>query len=286
MYSTQDFVTRNSERMKNRLSIITKERDKLQNNLIISATLNMLLVILVGIGILIFIGNISMHNIKIAGYKTEIANLESELSSLSEEFNTTTQLLADVSEIAVSLDEDNMTLKEDNLSLQEELNIYKDREELYNKYEYALYREDGTRTDISYDNLKTLEEQTKEKGMTEEANDLILAIAMTESKGTESAKNINSSASGYGQFLSSTGKFVYTELLGNETYNHSVDALDGNKNITMMVAYIDYLGEKYNGNIIAVMDEYRGIHDDTYLVKIDNYLSKKDLQLSSIKIKE
>lgn len=239
---------------------------------------------------LIFIISILMgckftaDKITIATLKSENESLTEELQSVSEEFNTVSTLLADVSEIAVTLDSDNIQLKEDNMKLQEELISYQEKEELYNKYDYAIFREDGTRTDITYENLKTLEELTAEKGMTEESNQLILSIAMTESRGIETAENSTSTATGYGQFLSSTGKFVYTELMGNDSYKHSEIAKNGETNLEMMVHYIDYLDIKYGGNMTAVIDEYRGLHDESYMAKINKYLAKKDLSLASINI--
>ena len=181
---------------------------------------------------------------------------------------------------------DNESLKEDNLSMQDELNDFRQRAELYDKYDYAIIREeDGSRTDITYDNIKSLEELSAEQRLTEDANQLILSIAMTESRGYETAENSQSTATGFGQFLSGTGRFVYTSLMdGDGVYKHSEMAKDGQTNLDMMVYYISYLDEKYHGNLSSIIDEYRGTHDSTYLTKLDKYLGKKDLSTSTIQL--
>lgn len=271
-------------RLEKRLTRATKRMEKLEkrnNTLVIS---NSFLLALMIITTVLMGCKFAADSFKISSLKSQNESLTEEVKLLSKEFDDASNLLADVSEIAVTLDKDNETLKEDNLQLQDELNSYKEKQELYDKYDYAIYRDNGTRTDITYDNLKSLEELTKEKGMTEESNQLILSIAMTESKGVETAENPVSTATGYGQFLSSTGRFVYTELMGNDSYVHSEIAKNGETNLQMMAYYIDYLDTKYNGNMVAIIDEYRGIHDESYMGKINKYLSTKELTLASIEI--
>ncbi len=228
--------------------------------------------------------NVANSTISELKQSTEEITIENE--NLSNQFNEVSELLAKTSEIAVSLDKDNESLKEDNLSMQDELNDFRQRAELYDKYDYAIIREeDGSRTDITYDNIKSLEELSAEQGLTEDANQLILSIAMTESRGYETAENSQSTATGFGQFLSGTGKFVYTSLMdGDGIYKHSEMAKDGQTNLDMMVYYISYLDEKYHGNLSSIIDEYRGTHDSTYLAKLDKYLGKKDLSTSTIQL--
>ena len=105
---------------------------------------------------------------------------------------------------------------------------------------------------------------------------------MTESNGVETAKNETSTAKGYGQFLDGTSRFVYTSLLNKSGWNSSV-ALDGNTNIEMMVAYIDYLYEKNNGDLYQIMKDYRGKQDISgYVSKIDSYLAKANKSVKDI----
>lgn len=213
-------------------------------------------------------------------YNTQLL---SENENLSIQFNACSELLYDVSEIAINLDEYNNDLLEINNSLNETIIGYEDRTELYDKYEYAIIRKDGTRTDVNYAQIENLQELTEKKGMSEETVDLVLSIVMTESDGIETAKNSKSTASGFGQFLSNTGKFVWERLMCNEQYNHDL-SLDGDINLEMMVEYLCYLDEKYNGNMNQIINEYRGVDSVSYKNKINRYLANNNLSLSTIKI--
>lgn len=209
--------------------------------------------------------------------------LTEQNENLQVRFNACSELLYDVSEIAVTLDENNNELLNINVGLNEVISGYENRLELYDRYEYAIIREDGSRTDIKYAQIETLQDLTEAKGMSEESVDLILSIVMTESNGIEIAKNPNSTATGYGQFLSNTGEFVYERLMGNDQYTHDL-ATNGDINLEMMVEYLCYLDEKYNGNIDQIINEYRGIDSVNYKEKINSYLVNNDLNLNTIRI--
>ena len=108
---------------------------------------------------------------------------------------------------------------------------------------------------------------------------------MTESKGYEEAKNSTSSASGYGQFLTSTSKFVFENLCDFDDRKWSSKvALDGDTNMEMMVAYVEYLYEKKDGDLYAAIDSYRGAHSEAYIAKINSYLATKGKSLDSISL--
>ena len=77
-------------------------------------------------------------------------------------------------------------------------------EELFDKYEYAIIDKYENRTDITYEQILTLEDLVKEYPIND--TDLILSIIMTESRGIETAQNSESTAKGYGQLLNSTAK--------------------------------------------------------------------------------
>lgn len=199
--------------------------------------------------------------------------IESNLKSMSNTINELTK-------ISEELDFQNQKLVESNQQYFEELSTLRKRTELYDKYEYALIDKSGKRTDITYDQLVTLKTLVKESKIPDE--DLILAWIMTESNGIETAKNETSTAKGYGQFLDGTSRFVYTSLLNKSGWNSSV-ALDGNTNIEMMVAYIDYLYEKNNGDLYQIMKDYRGKQDISgYVSKIDSYLAKANKSVKDI----
>ena len=272
------------DRMQNQINALRRRNVASENfNKFLITGLGLAIAIIIGLGITL-ITSVSVLKSQISSLETEKETLLAENKELSEQYNEVSELLAEVSEISVELDKSNAILKSDNKEMSEKIAKFEEREELHDKYDYAIVRTDGTRTDFSYSELKTLEELTEEKGLSKETNDLILAIAMTESNGREDIVNLNSTATGYGQFLSSTGKFVYTKLMGHDTYTHEL-AKNGETNITMMVEYVDYLDDKYNGDTRSAMIEYRGTYDQAYLNKIDRYLLLKDTSLNTIEVR-
>lgn len=233
-----------------------------------------------------------VYSIQVQELQSQIRTLEDENhqlalanTELKTDRDTSLIILEEVSKIAVELDTDNIKLMNTIDELNDTIEWYESREELFNKYEWALL--DGSnRTDITYDNILMLQNLTEEENISEDVVDLILALSMTEARGNEDAKNPESSASGYGQFLYGTAKFVYEKLMGNGsgTYTHDM-ALDGELNLQMMVYYLEYLGDKYGNNITMVMDEYRGEHNLDYNRKVDRYLAKAGTDLNHIMIR-
>lgn len=221
---------------------------------------------------------------EITRLKNTNAILVAKDEDLTNSYNKMSETLKTTSEAAVELDNSLTELKKDNIDLQNRIKGYEEREELFDKYEYAIIRKDGTRTDITYDNIKNLEDLCSEKGMNQEAVNLVLALAMTESDGTEKVDNNSSTARGYGQILSSTGQFVYCRLMNNSNYTHQL-AYDGETNFAMMVNYLDWLNDKHKGNLNGIINEYRGLKSTDYIVKVDKYLSKSNLSLNTLKIK-
>lgn len=205
-------------------------------------------------------------------YKSDTAYIYTQLESMS---NSIVELL-DISE---ELDAQNQILQSDNLELMNIIDVYQTREELFNKYEYAIYDTANKRTDITYEQLKNLESMVEESEIQD--TDLILALVMTESNGTEKAKNPNSTAKGYGQFLDGTSKFVYTDLLNYSNWKPEV-AYDGDINLEMIVTYLDYLYENNNGNLYAAIRNYRGDDITKYVKKMDTYLSSVNKSVYTI----
>lgn len=194
--------------------------------------------------------------------------------------------IEDCEQQIVSLCEINSELEEQNKSLVASNDEYCDiitrlrkREELFDKYEYAITRSDGSRTDITYEQLKTVEQLCKEKDID---TDLILSICMVESSGTENAKNGSSTARGYGQILSGTGEYVYEKLMKAGNYDHSL-AYNGDLNLKMVIEYIDYLDER-NSSLYGVIENYRGDPSDldNYITKLDKYLSTKGKSVAQL----
>lgn len=211
-------------------------------------------------------------------YVDQTEYIYNQLTSMSE-------TITELTDISTKLDEENQQLKQDNLDLMDTVDEYQSREELFNKYEYALYDTQNKRTDITYNQLSNLETMLEDSNIKD--TDLILAMIMTESNGNEKAQSAVSTAKGYGQILDGTSKFVYTKLLNNSGWNSSV-ALNGDTNIEMMVAYTDYLYDQNNGNLYEIIKDYRGKTDITsYVRTIDTYLASADksVQLVAQEIK-
>ena len=279
------------DRMKRRVSSVRQENQSLRFKLTacLIAMVGLFVVSVVSIATLV-VDNYSLRNdLTVASekYDTLMADNQSliaENQSLSGTYNDAVLILSDVSEIAYQLDQQNRTLNDALNDALEKIKQYESREELFDSYEWALFRENGSRTDISYNDIVTLEELVDEKDLSDDTVDLVLAMAMTESNGNANARNISSSAVGLGQFLSGTGRFVYTSLMGNDVYNHQETASDSETNLEMMVYYLEYLDVKNNHNIERVISCYRGIESPSYKYKINSYLAKNDLSLATIDI--
>ena len=279
------------DRMKRRVSSVRQENQSLRFKLTacLIGMVGLFVVSVVSIATLV-VDNYSLRNdLTVASekYDTLMADNQSliaENQSLSSTYNDAVLILSDVSEIAYQLDQQNRTLNDDLNDALEKIKQYESREELFDSYEWALFRENGSRTDISYNDIITLEELVDEKDLSDDTVDLVLAMAMTESNGNANARNVSSSAVGLGQFLSGTGRFVYTSLMGNDVYNHQETASDSETNLEMMVYYLEYLDVENNHNIERVISCYRGIESPNYKYKINSYLAKNDLSLATIDI--
>lgn len=208
---------------------------------------------------------------------TYISEVEDSLGVLR---NSTEEFQSVIDE----LDEQNAGLLKENKKLAKELDTYKEREELYDKYEYALYDTAGNRTDLTYDQIKTGEELMTAKGMDP---DLLFGLFMAESGGKENASNHTSTARGYGQLLKGTGQFVYENLQGHVkgSYSHQY-AYDGDMNILMTVDLLDYFKNDKGYSLHKTIQSYRGLSDVSgYEAKINNYISKSGNSLSAIAAK-
>ena len=193
-----------------------------------------------------------------------------------EELSGTIEELRSISE---TLDKENKSLVKSNDEYWEELSQLRERKELYEEFEWALVDKGGGRTDITYEQLKTLPELLEDKKVNSEH--LVLAFAMTESRGKATAQNASSTAKGYGQFLNSTSKFVYTQLMGEKNWTPSV-ALDGDIGLEMICEYINYLYEKSGRDLTKTITAYRGLYDPGYVAKINSYLKKSGTSISEL----
>ena len=206
--------------------------------------------------------------------ETKFQNLQANSEYLAAKYKDMSNTIAELTQSLNILDEENQSLVQSNEEYYQELVKFSEREELFNKYEYAIYNKANKRTDITYEQLTKLEDLVKDTNIKDE--DLILSIIMTESTGKEKAQSTISTAKGYGQFLDGTSRFVYTKLLDYDNWNSSV-ALNGDINIEMMVAYLEYLYEKEGGDIYQIIRDYRGLQDiSSYVAQIDSYLKQAE----------
>lgn len=201
--------------------------------------------------------------------------IRTEIDNFSD--NTSKMLM-----ISEELDAENQRLVSENRLQKDLLDEFVKREELYNKYDYAIIdKKNSLRTDITYDQILTLDKALEDADVND--IDLLLAIVMTESKGIEKAQNNNSSASGYGQLLNSTARHIYVDLMGNENYDSSI-ALNGTTNLIMMSKYIDELYNSNGKDLLRAINSYRGIHDSGYINSINRYLAYSNKSINSINL--
>lgn len=208
-------------------------------------------------------------------YKTTMNNWQ----VLQTENDELTMKIVGLATDMIILDTENVDLVKSNNEYYDELVSLREREELYDKYEYALNYH-GSRTDITFEQLKTGVDIMESNNIDP---DLLFAIIMTESHGTEKAKNAASTATGYGQVLYGTGRSVYERYMGNGTGTfENAMLLDGMTNIQITANYLDLL-VKDSSSIHEALVKYRGSPDDgVWMSSVDSYCRKGDTSLAQI----
>lgn len=250
---------------------------------------NLLIIVLL---LIVFISNTENKettnklNEEIQELKIENTDLSLALNKTLDAFNEQFNEIQDCVSVIDELDKQNLQLVEEKNEVYEKLDQAEqqladasDRLQTYEKYEYAVFY-GGKRTDLTYEQLKTGEQLMAQNGLDP---NLLFSTIMVESTGNSKAKNTRSTATGYGQFLYGTGKFVYEDLMGNGKGTYSRDkALDGDTNIKMMAEYMNYLvdkSKKRNGGntLYAAIKSYRGVGGpvlNQYIGMIDKYMRK------------
>ena len=214
-------------------------------------------------------------NMTVSAQEQQYATLEGKYAEVEEKYNTIFGSFADMVVVANQLDTENQEVKAAYDEQSAELQKFQEREELYDKYEYALFRdEDNSRTDIKYDDLKSLETLAKERGMGEDAIDLILTITQLESNGYADAQNPKSSAAGLAGLIKSTAKSIYTTELGSPygPYKHNPMAYDSELNLEIGLSLIDVLAEDNNRDVAKTVLYYRGTEDEAYQRKLERLI--------------
>lgn len=207
--------------------------------------------------------------------------LESSDSILESYANSNTELKGIIDQLSEQQEElisDNKKLNSKNNKYLKTIKKFQEREELFDKYEYAIVT-DGYRTDLTYDQIKNGEELMLEKGYDP---NLLFGIIMVESSADEKLTSDHSTARGYGQILKGTGEFVYSNLLNLGKYNHNM-AFDGNTNIMMMCEYLDYLIKRRDNDLYKAIQGYRGKTDVSgYIRGIDKYITQSNTSIDEI----
>lgn len=278
-------MERTNRQLERRLKIMTEQFEFYRKFSII--TLIVIVSVIVASVTVFVINQVKINNLKfnVAELETANATLNNDMLELSTQYNQIAGILTQTSKVAVELDNEVKKMTSDNVKLLDELEKYTMRDELLNKYEYALYREgDNARTDIDFEHIARLQEICKDKGMNDETVDLILAIAMRESKGIAEAKNPESTATGLGQFLNSTGKFVYVTLMNGDKDNYATAVRDPETNLVMMAEYIDYLSTTEGNKVSNIMMAYSG-GDSEYCNDLNHYLNDNNLDATTMYVR-
>ena len=119
---------------------------------------------------------------------------------------------------------------------------------------------------------------------------LVFALIYKESRFDTLAKNPNSSARGYGQFIKSTGRTMYKMLTKKNDYNHQLMAQNPRYSIPMIFEYLNYIRStnKNPDNIILVFERYYNHPNKSTrnryareIIKIANKF-KRDFRMASL----
>lgn len=252
--------------------IITKP-----GNFMMSMFLINLLVLVVGIaGTMLYVSLSSefiprkIHNVNVQELEEKIATLESNIVSINESHELEKQEFKD----ELMAREYIITELETNITKMDEL-----ADDIMSKYYYVFKTMDdyGTKDRLSFSHMVFLDEQCKEKNIDPH---VVLGLYNLESRFNTSAQNANSTARGVGQFLRSTGQYIYDKYLDyDKPYDHYSMAIDPYINIEMTVSYLAHLSDIYNGNMEQVLIAYNGGElGNDYYERIDKYMVSRGVR--------
>ena len=180
-------------------------------------------------------------------------------------------IIDDLNEIIENTDAQLKVVEEVNKSYVDELNTFRKRSELYDKYEYAVIY-DNERTELTYEEIEYGEDLMIARGYNPH---LMFGMIMAESRGKTTVVNSSSGATGYGQFLNSTAKWLWTNMLHKDSYYPDIRK-DGKSNILLMATYYDYLYSEC-GSTFNVIKSYSGNDTDEgtqgYLNEVNRFTS-------------
>jgi len=229
-----------------------------------------------------------MHDLleAIASKDARIAELEQMISDGNHQMD---QKVADLEAKVKELNKINENLYEDNKNLiaaqdkwDEQLAEVKERLDVYETYDYAMFDTEGKRNDMNYDYIKELTELTAYRPVNDV--DLYLSWIMIECEGHSNCRNKTSTAKGFAQFLDGTGKSVYNKYLVDKydiEYYPDIVIDRPDICIDMMQEYVNYLYEETH-DLNKTIDWYRGLHDEPYLKLFNKYLANNGKSIESI----
>lgn len=211
-------------------------------------------------------------------YETIIDTKNSEICEKNQTIISLGRTIDHLGEVINDVDDQITEVANINKEYVDELTMLRNRSELYDKYEYAII-DNGERTELTYAEIELGEQLMHEKGIDP---NLMFGTIMVESRANPKAVNASSGATGYGQFLNSTARWVWTDLMGNKNY-YSDLRKNGEVNIQMMAEYYDYL-YSVNNNTFKVVKCYSGNKTDEgaseYLAKVNNFTRKVGVTLN------
>lgn len=233
-----------------------------------------LVMLLIGIaGTLVYVG-VSGKYVTEAKHEEIISMMEKEIDGLEKhQVTNAANYQAEVSKL-----QKEVLLREQEIGT---LNVHINEMDEYadfimSNYYYVFDQidENNVKNPIKYSNLVTLDKIAREKDVNPH---LVLGLFNLESGFNTKAKSHISTATGLGQFLGSTGAWVYDKFLDYEDdYIHSKMATDADINIELTINYLDYLLDTYDGDVKQSLIAYNGNElGAKYYGIIDNYMVAK-----------
>lgn len=227
--------------------------------------------------------NKSLNDQTVTLHKEEIKEIEKEKSELNsvieEKDNAIKQKDEEIQKISKSLDSKDQEISK----LNEELIIFRERSELYDKYEIAVMNTNNKRTDLSYNDIKYIEEFSLSKKI---PPSLMFYMMKLESNFNPKLQSSQSSARGLLQVIKGTGEYTHTKLMNKSisSYNHD-DMFDPRINAEYSITYMDYLFDRSNGNVYEMMKRYSGGYSefgigDRYHQLVEGHMKKFGYSLS------
>lgn len=225
----------------------------------------------IGLAIVLFLATKTIYDSAEAKNKELYDNMQNSIIQLSDKVNSLTtdieslrtenaQLTQEIENMTISLEEIKGKLAEVSVEPNDvpttgDPTQTVDRDQLAEKYKFVMYDWKGDPTDVTIELVEYGYKLMVEKGLNP---DLLFAIIDVESSGNAKDVNSSSSASGLGQFMPGTGKYIYEDVLKLGTYDHKVTPFDPKVNVLMIVTYLDILSDKKDGNVKEMMRSYCG----------------------------